>query len=175
MAGDAPRGYGLVACCVDAPEGGAALDEAARIAALGGGRLVLVHVAEPPGRFSGGRTAWSPPEDELAAAIAAEAPARLQGMAGEAGAAEAVVLQGSDPADEIIAWAREAQADLQSRNGLVECRDLSANGHCCAARRISRSSDGFLNVRHHLSERLARDVGRQADYPLHVVALDQSQ
>ena len=97
MAGDAPRGYGLVACCVDAPEGGASLDEAARIAALGGGRLVLVHVAEPPGRFSGGRTAWSPPEDELAAEIAAEARAWLQRMADEAGAADAVVLRGSDP------------------------------------------------------------------------------
>ena len=106
MAGDAPRGYGLVACCVDAPEGGAALDEAARIAALGGGRLVLVHVAEPPGRFSGGRTAWSPPEDELAADIAAEARAWLQGMAGEAGAAEAVVLQGSDRADLLVVHPR---------------------------------------------------------------------
>ena len=58
MAGDSPRGYGLVACCVDAPEGGAALDEAARIAALGGGRLVLVHVAEPPGRLYRGPPPW---------------------------------------------------------------------------------------------------------------------
>jgi len=123
MAGDAPRGYGRVACCVDGPEGGAALDEAARIAALGGGRLVLVHVAEPPGRFSGGRTAWSPPEDELAADIAAEARAWLKRMAGEAGAADAVVLQGSDPAEEIITWAREARADLlvvhPRRHGVV--------------------------------------------------------
>jgi len=112
MAGDAPRGYGQVACCVDGPEGGAALDEAARIVALAGGRLVLVHVAELPGRFSGGRTAWSPPEDELAADIAAEARTWLERMADEAGAAEAVVLQGGDPAEEIVAWAREARADL---------------------------------------------------------------
>jgi nucleotide-binding universal stress UspA family protein len=107
-----PRGYGLVACCVEGPEGGPALDEAARVAALGGGRLSLVHVAESAGRFTGGRTAWSPPEESVAAGIAAEARAWLERLAEEAGAGEAVVLQGSDPAEAILRWAVEARCEL---------------------------------------------------------------
>ena len=123
MAAAAPRGYERVACCVDGPEGGPALDEAVRIAALGGGRLSLVHVVEPPGRFSGGRTAWSPPEEEIAADIAAQAWAWLAPLADGAGGAEAVILQGADPAEEILGWARESSCDLlvvhPRRSGVV--------------------------------------------------------
>ena len=111
-AGPTPRGYERVACCVDGPEGGPALDEAVRVAALGGGRLSLVHVAESPGRFTGGRTAWSPPEEEIAADIAAQARAWLEPLAGKAGGAEVVVLEGADPAERILEWAREAGCDL---------------------------------------------------------------
>lgn len=95
-----------VACCVDGPEAGPALDAAREVSARWGAPLSLVHVAEPPGRFSGGRSAWTPPEDELAAGIVAEARAWLEPLAGAAGGADAVVLQGPDPAEEIIAWAR---------------------------------------------------------------------
>jgi nucleotide-binding universal stress UspA family protein len=104
-------GYRLVGCCVDDPEGGPALDEAVRVAAMAGAALSLVHVAEEAGRFTGGRTAWSPPEDEVAAGIAAEAAAWLSAMAEPAGA-EAVVLQGGDPAEAIAGWARRAGCDL---------------------------------------------------------------
>jgi nucleotide-binding universal stress UspA family protein len=104
-------GYRLVGCCVDHPEGGPALDEAVRVAAMAGAALTLVHVAEEAGRFTGGRTAWSPPEDEVAAGIAAEAAAWLSAMAVPAGA-EAVVLQGDDPAEAIAGWARQAGCDL---------------------------------------------------------------
>jgi nucleotide-binding universal stress UspA family protein len=108
----APRGYERVACCVDGPEGGRALEEAVRLASLSGARLTLVHVADPPGRFSGGRTAWSPPEDVLAADIAAEARAWLERLAEVAGGADPVVLQGPDPAEQILEWARGAGCDV---------------------------------------------------------------
>lgn len=111
-AGSSPRGYERVACCLDGPEGGPALDEAVRMVALGGGRLSLVHVAEPPGRFTGGRTAWSPPEEALAADIGAEARGWLSRLAEAAGGAEVVVLQGADPAGEILAWAGRTGCDL---------------------------------------------------------------
>jgi nucleotide-binding universal stress UspA family protein len=101
-----------VACCVDGPEAGPALDVAVGVSARAGARLSLVHVAESPGRFSGGRTAWTPPEDELAAGIVAEARDWLEPLAAAAGGAEAVVLQGPDPAEEILAWAREAGCGL---------------------------------------------------------------
>jgi nucleotide-binding universal stress UspA family protein len=107
----ARRGYRLVGCCVDGPGGGPAVDEALRLAAMAGAALSLVHVAESAGRFSGGRTAWSPPEDEVAAGIAAEAASWLSAMAERAGA-EAVVLQGDDAAAAIAAWARERGCDV---------------------------------------------------------------
>src|SRR5262245_37382594 len=110
-AGSPRRGYELVGCCVDGPGGGPALDEAVRVAALGAGRLSVVHVAEPPGRFTGGRTAWSPPEEEIAAGILDDVRGWLTPLADGAGA-EPVVLQGPDPAEEILAWAQEAGCDL---------------------------------------------------------------
>jgi nucleotide-binding universal stress UspA family protein len=107
-----PAGYERVACCIDGPEAGPALGEALRVARLSGAHLSLVHVAEPPGRYSGGRTAFSPPEDVLAAEIAAEARSWLEPLAAESGGAEAVVLRGSDPAEAILAWAGETGCDL---------------------------------------------------------------
>ncbi len=96
----------LVGCCVAGPEAGPALDAARSVSSRSGARLSLVHVADPPGRFSGGRTAWSPPEDELAAGIVADARAWLEPLAAASEGAEAVVLQDSDAAEAIIAWAR---------------------------------------------------------------------
>jgi nucleotide-binding universal stress UspA family protein len=110
MAG--PPGYERVACCIDDPEAGPALGEAVRIASLSAARLSLVHVAEPPGRFSGGRTAWTPPEDVLADEIAADARSWLERLAAGVGGAEVVVLQGFDPAEAILAWAGETRCDL---------------------------------------------------------------
>ena len=106
-------GYQHVACCVEGPDdAGPALPEAVRVAELSGARLSLVHVAESPRRFSGGRTTRTPPEDVLAAEIVGEARAWLEPMASGIDGAEAVVLQGSDPAEEILAWAREAGCEL---------------------------------------------------------------
>jgi nucleotide-binding universal stress UspA family protein len=112
MAAGPARGYALVACCVDGPDGGTALDEAVRVAALSEARLSLVHVAEQAGRFTGGRTAWSPPQDEVAGGIVDEARAWLQPLAQGAGGAEVVILQGADPAEEILEWARESGCDV---------------------------------------------------------------
>jgi nucleotide-binding universal stress UspA family protein len=112
MAAGTARGYELVACCVDGPDGGPALDEAVRIAALSEARLSLVHVAEPPGRYTGGRTAWSPPEEEISADIVDQARAWLEPQAEGAGGAEVVILQGPDPAEEILGWARESGCDV---------------------------------------------------------------
>jgi nucleotide-binding universal stress UspA family protein len=106
-----PAGYERVACCVDGPEPGPALAEAVRIASLSDARLSLVHVADPPGRFTGGRTPYSLPEDVLAADIAAEAHAWLKRLAAAAGGAEAVVLMG-DPAEALLAWAQETGCEL---------------------------------------------------------------
>lgn len=121
-----PAGYERVACCVDGPEPGPALGEAVRVASLSAARLSLVHVADPPGRFSGGRTAYSPPEDVLGAEIAAEARSWLEGLAADAGGAEAVVLTGSDPAEALLAWAGETRCDLlvihPRRHGVVHRR-----------------------------------------------------
>jgi nucleotide-binding universal stress UspA family protein len=121
-----PAGYERVACCLDGPRAGPALAEAVRIASLSGGRLSLVHVADSPGRYSGGRTAYSPPKDVLAAEIAAEARPWLEALAAESGGAEAVVLQGPDPAEALLAWAAEAGCDLlvihPRRHGLVHRR-----------------------------------------------------
>jgi nucleotide-binding universal stress UspA family protein len=109
-----PPGYGHVACCLEGPASThPALDEAVRLAALSGGaRLSLVHVAEPPGRFTGGHTPFSPPEDVIAAEIVAQVRAWLEPLAADAGGAEAVVLQGGDPAEEILDWARAAGCDV---------------------------------------------------------------
>jgi nucleotide-binding universal stress UspA family protein len=112
-----------VACCVADSEGGPALDVATRLASLTGARLTLVHVAESPSLFSGGRTAWSPPEDVLAEDIVAQARAWVEPLGRAAGAAEAVVLQGHDPAEEILAWAPDARCDMlvvnpRARGGL---------------------------------------------------------
>lgn len=106
-------GYQHVACCVEGPDGaGPALREAVRVAELSGARLSLVHVAEPPGRFSGGRTSRTPPEDVLAGEIVAEARAWLEPMASGIDGADAVALQGPDPAETILAWARTAGCEL---------------------------------------------------------------
>src|SRR5262245_66526001 len=100
MAAGPARGYELVACCVDGPDGGAALEEAVRVAALAEARLSVVHVAETAGRFTGGRTAWSPPEEEVAAEIVKQARAWLGPLGDGAGGAGGVVLQGAGPARE---------------------------------------------------------------------------
>jgi nucleotide-binding universal stress UspA family protein len=120
-----PPGYGHVACCLESADAARpALGEAVRLAALSGGaRLSLVHVAEPPGRFTGGRTPLSPPEDVIAAEIVAEAHSWLEALAAEVGGAEPVVLQGPEPAAEVVAWARDAGCDVlvvhPRRHGVV--------------------------------------------------------
>ncbi len=116
-------GYEHVACCLEGPEAGPSLDEAVRIASVSGARLSVVHVAETPGRFAGGRSVWSPPEEEVAAGIADDARAWLERLAAESGGAQAVLLQGPEPAEEILAWARRAGCDLlvvhPRRHGVV--------------------------------------------------------
>jgi nucleotide-binding universal stress UspA family protein len=106
-----PPAYERVACCVEGPEPGPALAEALRVASPIGARLTLVHVAESPGHFSGGRTAWTPPADVLGAELVGEARAWLEPLAREAGG-DAVVLQGADPAEAILAWSRREGCDL---------------------------------------------------------------
>jgi nucleotide-binding universal stress UspA family protein len=117
------HGYEHVACCVEGPDAGPSLDEAVRIASLGGARLSVVHVADTPSRFAGGRSVWSPPEEAIAAGILEDARPWLERLAAGSGGAEAVLLQGSDPAEEILAWARRAACDLlvvhPRRSGVV--------------------------------------------------------
>lgn len=101
-----------MACCVDregAPE--RTLAEAARIARLSGARLSVVHVVESPDAFTGGRTPWSPPEQDIAAGLVADAQGWLEPLTGRLGA-DAVVLEGDDPPAEVAAWAQRADCDL---------------------------------------------------------------
>lgn len=107
--------YGLIACCVDDSDAAReALVHAARLARVTGARLTAVHVVDPPGRFSGGRTPYTPDPEELAAELREGGRRRLEGLIAsvpEAAAAEPVVLQG-DPAEEAVAWAERAGCDL---------------------------------------------------------------
>jgi nucleotide-binding universal stress UspA family protein len=130
MTADAASPYGHVACCVESAElSRRAVEEAARVA--GGGRLSVVHVVESADGFSGGRTAWSPPADEVEAGVAADAGRWLGPLADEAGGA-AVVLVGDDAARRLADWAREEGVDLlvvgPHRHGLAKLLGSFAAG-----------------------------------------------
>ena len=107
--------YGLIGCCVDESDAAReALAQAAGLAGVTGARLAALHVVESPGRFSGGRTPYTPDPDELAGELRKDGRRRLEGIIAavpEAAAAEPVVLQG-DPPEEAVAWAERTGCDL---------------------------------------------------------------
>jgi nucleotide-binding universal stress UspA family protein len=106
-------GYRHVACCVDRSDAAArALREAARVAAMGGGRLSVVHVVESPAAFTGGRSIWSPREEVVAADLREEAAAWVRDMSAGHGQSEVVVLEGDDPAGAVLGWAEREGCDL---------------------------------------------------------------
>jgi nucleotide-binding universal stress UspA family protein len=107
--------YRLIACCVDDSDAATgALAESARLAGLAGARLAAVHVVESPGRFAGGRTAYTADPEELARGLREDGRRWLVERVGAvpgADAAEPVVLQGDPPA-EVVAWAEASDCDL---------------------------------------------------------------
>ncbi|WP_217912841.1 universal stress protein [Miltoncostaea marina] len=107
------RSHHHVVCYVSSEEGSRrAVTEAMRVSReKGGARLTLLHVADSPGRFSGGRTSRSRPADEVAASLRAEARAWLGPLAGRSGA-EAVVITADDVPHAVYEWAREQAATL---------------------------------------------------------------
>jgi nucleotide-binding universal stress UspA family protein len=111
--------YAHIACCVEDSEASdLALAEARRLRDLGPGRLSLVHVATAGVVFSGGPDA--PLTDVVAAREASER--WLATLAEGVPGAEAVLLDG-DPPSAVVAWARDAGADLlvaASHRGLLE-------------------------------------------------------
>ena len=106
------EGYRHVACCCES-EGVSerAVQEAVRVARLSGARLSFVHVVPSPGRFTGGRSAWSPPDEVLAQELLEDARRWLEPIAaGHDG--DAVVIAGDDLPLRLVEWARETACDL---------------------------------------------------------------
>ncbi|MEW6582971.1 MAG: universal stress protein [Actinomycetota bacterium] len=101
--------YPHICCCVDDSDASrTAVREAARLRALGPGRLTVVHALEPmpmPVLMAEG-AAWYP-EDE---AYVERVRAWLDGIAGEVGG-EAVLVEGY-PAAAIVDWAAQNGVDL---------------------------------------------------------------
>lgn len=88
-----------------------ALEEAARIAGLGPGRLSVVHVVESAEGFTGGRTSRSRPPADLQRDLIADAEAWLAPLADRYGGAPVVVV-GDDPPARLKAWARTEGVEL---------------------------------------------------------------
>lgn len=130
MSADAAPSYGHVACCVESPElSRRAIDEARRVAR--DGRLSVVHVVESAEGFSGGRTAWSPPAEEVETGVVADARRWLEPLASGIGA-RAVVVVGDEPAGRVAEWARREGVDLivvgPHRHGLAKLLGSFASG-----------------------------------------------
>jgi nucleotide-binding universal stress UspA family protein len=90
------RPWGHIACAIDNSEASAAaLREAARLRALAGGRLSVVHVAA------------GPPHD-----AAAPPPAWLASAAAEAGGHPVLLVNLGMAASAVCEWAAEARVDL---------------------------------------------------------------
>jgi nucleotide-binding universal stress UspA family protein len=100
--------YAHIACCVEESEASArTLAEARRLRDLGPGRLSLVHVATAGVVFTGGPDA--PLTDVIGALEASEL--WLAELTSGVPGAEAVLLEG-DPPSAVVAWAKDAGADL---------------------------------------------------------------
>jgi nucleotide-binding universal stress UspA family protein len=119
--------YRLIACCLDDSDAAAAaLAESAQLVQGLGARLAVVHVAQTPEQFTGGRTAYMPDPAELAAGLRADGLQMVQQRVAtlpDSAQPEPVVLQGDDPAAEVVAWAEREGCDLlvtaAHRRGLV--------------------------------------------------------
>ena len=100
---DAP--YRHIACCVDeSPASDAGVAEAARLRAVGPGRLSLVHVFKYPTLYGG---PWSPDFGGLRDSAEQWLTDKASALPG----AEAVLLEGI-PGTETVAWAQTAGVDL---------------------------------------------------------------
>lgn len=97
-----------VCCCIDRGGGEATLAEARRLAG-DGGRVTILHVAEPEPVVAAGLTEWGEVDrdDPLA-------PARawLDGVVSDAGGGDPVLLSGDPAAAEACRWARRNHVDL---------------------------------------------------------------
>lgn len=112
--------YGHIGVCIDRSDSStASLREARALrAAVGPGRLSIVHVAPWPLLYAGEAGAWAPdPED-----IASAAREWLDQTAADVPEAAAVLLDGYPPAA-VCEWAQANEVDLlvaASHRGLVE-------------------------------------------------------
>ena len=107
------EGYHHVACCCESERvSERAVQEAVRVARLSGARLTFVHVVPPPGRFTGGRTAWSPPDEVLARELLEDARRWLEPIAARHGGDAVVIAGHDDPPFRLKEWARETACDL---------------------------------------------------------------
>ena len=101
--------YSHIACCTDCTVGSRpALAQATNLRACGPGRLSFVHVAQWPLPFAAGFGAWTPNGEEIRALARQRVEKEASGVPG----AVAVALSGSDPATQVIDWARENGVDL---------------------------------------------------------------
>lgn len=106
------EGYRRVACCCESERvSERAVQEAVRVARLSGAQLSFVHVLPSPGRFTGGRTPWSPPDEVLAQELLEDARRWLEPIAARHGG-DAVVIMGGDLSLRLKEWARETACDL---------------------------------------------------------------
>ena len=112
--------YGHIAVCIDRSDASlATLAEARALrAALGPGRLTIVHVAPWPLLYTGEAGAWAPDPADI------ESAARewLEGIAADVSEGEAALLDGYPPAA-VCEWAGTNEVDLivaASHRGLVE-------------------------------------------------------
>lgn len=102
-------GHAHIACCTDGlPGARPVIAEAARLRAAAPGRLSLVHVVQWPLPYATGFGGWLPGAGD----IRADARRRVEEQAAAFPGAEAVVLEGRDPAETIAGWAREDGVDL---------------------------------------------------------------
>jgi nucleotide-binding universal stress UspA family protein len=100
---DAP--YRHIACCVDlSPATEAGVAEAARLRALGPGRLTLIHVFRYP-------TLYGSPWEPDMGGLLESAERWLAARAAAAPGAETVMLEGI-PGEEAVAWAEAHGVDL---------------------------------------------------------------
>ena len=112
--------YGHIAVCIDRSDASlATLAEARALrAALGPGRLTIVHVAPWPLLYTGEAGAWAPDPADI------ESAARewLEGIAADVSEGEGALLDGYPPAA-VCEWAGTNEVDLivaASHRGLVE-------------------------------------------------------
>lgn len=126
------RPYRHVVCCVESEDlSRRAIEEAARLAALGAERISVVHVVESAGAFTGGRSPWSPPPERVEDDLVDEASAWLGPLARRLGGAPVAVV-GDDPPRRLADWARDEGADLivvcPHRSGLARLLGSFAQG-----------------------------------------------